>query len=587
MNSSPLNAPTHGLWWAAFLVGVVGVATFIAVGRTADDNRRVAHTNEVLYHLETLISALKDAETGQRGYIITGREEFLQPYYAAKLTVPREFGTLRRLTRDNPVQQGRLDQLQPIMLSRLHVLTVNVGLRRSGGLTAAQTAIRQGNGRRMMEDIRHDVGIMEATERTLLAQRSSAAARTSLEAGIIALGGAVILFALVVYNTAYIQDDIRRRIELERSLRQTEERLSITLYSIGDAVIAVDAHGCVTLMNPFAQQISGWLEDSALGRDHSEVFRVVNESTGEPVDSPIAQVLRDRKPIVLANHAVLLRRDGGEVPIDDSAAPIFDADGDLLGAILVFRDITQRRNLDQALQREADLANAMQVAALPSEVPAVPGLDIAPRYQFAKEVGGDFYLFLPNGDRLDMVLGDVSGKGTPAALAATSIAHLLPWLRPPDDPLTTLRKLNEDLLERLPDNSFATMVLAEADAGSGTLRLWNAGHPPALMWSATKGHVCCAERQNPLLGVFPAWKGEHEDFAFDEGDVLVLYSDGLSETRNEAGDMFESEIPAVISKNAASSAGEIADSLLAAAESWGPRTDDLTLLVCKRLPISG
>lgn len=586
MRLSPLKDPTRGLWWAALLVGLVGASTFWGIQRAAEEHRLVSHTNVVLYHLEMLMSALKDAETGQRGFIITGREDFLQPYHAAQESVPHEFETLRSLTRDNPIQQRRLEKLRPIVFGRFGVLEANLNLARAGKLSSAQQAIRQGNGKRMMDQIRQRIRTMETDERTLLSERSAAAATTSFLAGIIAVGGAVVLFALVVYNTGYIRRDIQRRIDLERSLRQSEQRLSITLHSIGDAVMAVDAHGLITLMNPFAQMVSGWTEEGALGRDHKEVFRIVNEDTRQTVESPLDQVLRTRKTIILATHTILLRRDGGEVPIEDSAAPIFDADGALLGAILVFRDISQRKDLELAIQREADLARSMQMAALPKTTPTPPGLDIAARCEFATDVGGDFYLFLPSQRGINFVLGDVSGKGTPAALAATSIAHLLPWLRPSDDPLATLRKLNLDLLERLPDNSFATLVLVEADSTANTIRIWSAGHPAALMWSATGGAVRSAVIQNPLLGVLPDWNGDSETWPFTEGDILVLYSDGLSETRNESGVMFEDEIPLVLARWAASKPQEIAEALMTAAEAWGPKTDDLTLLVCKRVPFA-
>lgn len=579
----PWKSPTWGLWWAAFLIGLVGVSTFAEVLRTTETHLWVTHSNLVLYHLEALISALKDAETGQRGYIITKRDDFLRPYYEAQVSVPRELETLRRLTADNPDQQRRVDQLRPLVLSRLGILKQNLRLSRTVGLSAAQEAIRQGTGKRLMDRIRRDIATMETSERSLLAKRSAAARTTSLIAGLTALVGAALLFGIVVRTTGVIQRDIGRRMILEQALRESEQRLSITLYSIGDAVMAVDGLGRVTLMNEGAQRVSGWTEKEALGRNHSEIFRLVNEDSRDPVESPIEHVLQGCITVSLATQTMLMRRDGSEVPIEDSAAPLFDSDGGLLGAVLVFRDITPRKDLERAVQREANLARSMQMAALPAMVPTIPGLEIAARCEFAKDVGGDFYLFLPSQDRIDLILGDVSGKGTPAALAATSIAHLLPWLHPMDDPLATLRNLNQDLLDRLPDNAFATVVLAEVDASASTLRVWNAGHPPAILWRDAKRQVRTGRVRNPLLGVFPDWIGEPEHWVFSEGDALVLYTDGLSETRDLTGAMFEREISKILSRMAGSSAGDIADALLSEAEAWGPRVDDVTVLVCKRV----
>lgn len=117
----------------------------------------------------------------------------------------------------------------------------------------------------------------------------------------------------------------------------------MTLRSIGDAVIATDAVGGVVFMNPVAQQLTGWSEGDARARSLDEVFRIVNEQTRAPVESPVMKVLRDGAVVGLANHTVLLARDGHESPIDDSGAPIRDADGMIMGVVLVFRDASERK----------------------------------------------------------------------------------------------------------------------------------------------------------------------------------------------------------------------------------------------------
>ncbi len=125
--------------------------------------------------------------------------------------------------------------------------------------------------------------------------------------------------------------------------RRLAERLATTLRSIGDAVIATDAAGRVTQLNPVAEALTGWREAEAVGRPLGDVFVIVNEATREPAPSPVDTVLREGVIAGLANHTVLLARDGREVAIDDSAAPIRDTHGTLSGVVLVFRDITERR----------------------------------------------------------------------------------------------------------------------------------------------------------------------------------------------------------------------------------------------------
>ncbi|MBI5898552.1 MAG: EAL domain-containing protein [Rhodocyclales bacterium] len=129
----------------------------------------------------------------------------------------------------------------------------------------------------------------------------------------------------------------------QEALREEAERLSVTLSSIGDGVIATDGDGCVEFMNPVAETLTGWSAGDAKGRSVLEIFAIVNESTRQEVDCPVGRVLREGIVVGLANHTVLIARDGCERPIADSAAPIRGADGRVRGAVLVFRDQTEER----------------------------------------------------------------------------------------------------------------------------------------------------------------------------------------------------------------------------------------------------
>jgi|GEM_PF-384880 len=129
------------------------------------------------------------------------------------------------------------------------------------------------------------------------------------------------------------------------SAREQREWLEVTLSSIGDAVIATDAEGCITFMNDIARQLTAW-GDESIGRKLADVFHILNEHTRQPVESPVDRVFRDGMIVGLANHTVLVAKDGTEHPIDDSAAPIRDAGGNLLGVVLVFHDITERKKIE-------------------------------------------------------------------------------------------------------------------------------------------------------------------------------------------------------------------------------------------------
>jgi len=147
-----------------------------------------------------------------------------------------------------------------------------------------------------------------------------------------------------------LADEITR---LVRQLEAEKEEAQVTLASIGDAVITTDREGRITLLNAAAAKLTGWTEDEALGRPLTEVFHIINETTRMRVENPVERVLLHGKTVALANHTVLISRDGIEYCIEDSAAPIRLPDGTLLGCVLVFHDVTDKKKLLHAVQWQA------------------------------------------------------------------------------------------------------------------------------------------------------------------------------------------------------------------------------------------
>jgi len=148
----------------------------------------------------------------------------------------------------------------------------------------------------------------------------------------------------------------RRRAE--EALRKQSEWLQVTLSSIGDGVISTDAEGSVSFMNGVAESLTGWTRKYAMGQPLDDVFRIVNESIRESVENPAKRVLREGAIVGLANHTILIAKDGTERPIDDSAAPIYDEKRRIAGCVLVFRDVTEWRRAESNLRRsERELAD--------------------------------------------------------------------------------------------------------------------------------------------------------------------------------------------------------------------------------------
>jgi PAS domain S-box-containing protein len=157
---------------------------------------------------------------------------------------------------------------------------------------------------------------------------------------------------------------------------ESAERLRVTLASIGDGIIVTDEVGRITRLNEVAQALTGWNEGEAVGRPAEQVFIIANEESGEPAGNPIYRVLREGIASGLANHTVLISRDGRRVPIDDSVAPIKTTDGHMTGVVMVFRDITERRRAEhertELLKNELDAkAEAERANRLKDEFLAV------------------------------------------------------------------------------------------------------------------------------------------------------------------------------------------------------------------------
>ena len=331
----------------------------------------VSHTHEVLGQVEQVLSTLKDAENGQRGYLLAGERPYLEPYEQAVARFPAQITRLRQLTIDNPPQTAHVLKLEQLAAERLAEL--RQGLERFQAETDKSRATQlsrqyllRGEGKRLMDLVRDEVYGMQQLERALLTRREAASranTRTALASTVVGLGLGLVLTTMVI---TLVARNLAARQRAADVLHAERERFRTTLTSIGDAVVVTDAQGRITLLNPVAQALTGWSAE-ALGQPLEAVFHIVNETTRKAVENPVSQVIRLGAIVGLANHTVLIAKDGTELAIDDSGAPIRDAHGRIVGVVLVFRDITQRRGSERALE-DADRRKDEFLAMLAHEL---------------------------------------------------------------------------------------------------------------------------------------------------------------------------------------------------------------------------
>lgn len=306
-------------------------------------SRWVVHTRGVSRLLKDTQRLVIDAETGQRGYALTGQIGFTAPYQNAVTEVPEKLATLQERTRDNPTQQANLANLKQIVDQEMALLRQWQDATRAGTTTPEENLHFAQSGKQLMDQSRDLFSAMVTLEDDLYQTRLQNVSDAIAYARIFLIAGAALSITLI--SAIFI---LMQREMIER--RRSQESLSVTLGSIGDGVIATDKAGIITKFNRAAEQMSEWSAAEAIGRPIGEVFKIINELTREPAVIPVAQVLATGKIVGLANHTILITRNGNELAIADSCAPIYGLTDAPLGAVLVFRDATDERKLDLALR---------------------------------------------------------------------------------------------------------------------------------------------------------------------------------------------------------------------------------------------
>ena len=354
--------------WPVLLLAVLFLLAGIAASmkiyqHIASSYGEQRHTLLVIGLSEDFLSALKDAETGERGYVITGNEAFLEPYLVVRDSIGGRLQHLQQLVQTD-TSKASIQELGHQLDSKMAQIAQVIALKRSNNDAEALKLINRGKGKQLMDDIRSRVKTFIQTEKITLAQHEADYQATLFKLFNLMLS-ACLLFFIAALSFTYLlyRQGLQRQNELllqktRKSLQQeqqlngqlqasnlalqrSEELLSVTLNSIDDGVVTTNDLAQVTGLNPMAEQLTGWTLEQARGRSIEEVMQIVNKSTRELVPNPVMAALQKKSIQALANHTVLLARGGSEYDIADSCASILTRDNQVIGAVLVFRDVTQ------------------------------------------------------------------------------------------------------------------------------------------------------------------------------------------------------------------------------------------------------
>jgi PAS domain S-box-containing protein len=363
------------------LSAVVVVPSFWVFRQTKEASEARMLTHYLIARADSLVSALIDAETGQRGFLLTDDKVFLEPYAAVSDSISDQLVTLRRLS-SLRASQDHLEKVAPLIDAKLAYLSQNIELRHSGDMPAVLANVRGSQGKPLMDSIRAEMGSFIQREQRALSQAEARFHSNMRRLFTIIMMASLLtlLFALAfVYlidrgaqqrlkNSVHLETQrlLQLQEETNKQLQQanitlqiSDEKLSVTLNSIGDGVIATDADGRVTFLNPLAQQLTGWTLKEALGHSVDEIFHIINQETRKPATVPVKETLAKGTVQGLANHTVLIALDGKECAIADSCAPIRDREGKVVGAVLVFRDVTEEYAAQRTLRDNAALIQAI------------------------------------------------------------------------------------------------------------------------------------------------------------------------------------------------------------------------------------
>jgi PAS domain S-box-containing protein len=405
-----------GFGFALTCLAVIGVVSYLSVVRLNEDAALVEHTHEVLGNLQLLLAAATDAQTAERGYVITGDDSYLEPYRQAATVVDGEVKRLRELIVDNRDQQQRLDSVVPLVNERLANLHEVIELRKNQGFAAAQSQVLTGQGKRFHDRLRRLIDQMKGTETSLLQERHRLANRSSTTAQAVIIGGGFFACGIVGLALFAIRRDFAGRTRAERALQDANDQLELRVQqrtaqvalshervraifdTALDGIVTMDHEGRLTEFTPAAEGIFGHRRSDVLGLPLAEV--IIPTALRDQHRAGLARYLATGEAAVLGKRIELtgLRADGSEVAVELSINRM-PGDGPPSFAAFV-RDITKRKKAVEINSRLASIVESSDDAIVSKNLDGIitswnPGAERLFGYSAQEAVGKPMAMLIP------------------------------------------------------------------------------------------------------------------------------------------------------------------------------------------------
>ncbi|MBS1494613.1 MAG: CHASE3 domain-containing protein [Bacteroidetes bacterium] len=343
------------------LIGISYLAYMNLIALQANANQ-VKESYSDVNLLNKIEKAVVDGETGQRGYIITKNYSYLEPYFGSKKEINLLIQQYRAANIGNP-QIQLFDKVENLINSKFKELDYTVNLKEKGFSDSVVARINSNIGKNIMDSIRTSIDTLLLKESEILKSNEVNTLASSSGAVKSYVAGITISFAVIIFVFFSLLKEINLRSRLEQEANQGRLFFSTSLISIGDAVITTNEKAFITFMNKVAENLTKWGKDEAEGRPIETVFNIYKEGTRDAVLSPVKVAIQTKQIVGLNNHTILLDKFNNEIHIDDSAAPIINEKDEVTGAVLIFRDITEKRKteieLDKSYEQLQELTKEM------------------------------------------------------------------------------------------------------------------------------------------------------------------------------------------------------------------------------------